>query len=243
MMYGCLMVVTQEAMTAASNLVERAFPSSSFGDRLRIGRKAQLGENLVYRSGIGIDGALTYGEFDLTFFSTLVDRALEDVAQPATLIDVGSGVGRLCFAATQLWPQVQCAGVECLPELHKIAVDTVERLMLDGDQASTSLASLRFYCKRAELLLHPGGLLDCENAVYFAYSSAFESEGDELSDFSLMCSWLREGTRVITTDKRLVSVDGLWKFELIEQIDGANVGTGGQSTGYIYEVVQSRRSM
>ena len=63
-----------------------------------------------------------------------------------------------------------------------------------------------------------------------------------LSDFSAVCgNYLREGTRVVTTDRRLCSVDGLWRFEVLARLEGPNKETGGSSVGYVHEVVQSRR--
>ena len=60
-----------------------------------------------------------------------------------------------------------------------------------------------------------------------------------LSDFSAVCGrCLQVGTRVVTTDKQLASVEGLWKFELLHSIEGPNVETGGQSVGYVHEVTQ-----
>ena len=72
--------------------------------------------------------------------------------------------------------------------------------------------------------------------------SAWPSEGEFLSDFSAVCgTCLREGTRVVTTDRKLCSVEGLWRFEMLERLEGHNKETGGRSVGYVQEVVQSRR--
>ena len=65
----------------ATNLLANAFPSHLYGDRLTVGRRAQLGPDMVYRTSIGgnsVDSSLTYGEYDLGHFAALVDRALED---------------------------------------------------------------------------------------------------------------------------------------------------------------------
>ena len=41
-----------------------------------------------------------------------------------TFADVGSGVGRLVHAAAALWPHrfARCTGVECVAELHQLAL-------------------------------------------------------------------------------------------------------------------------
>ena len=68
------------------------------------------------------------------------------------------------------------------------------------------------------------------------------SEGDRLSDFSAVCgNCLRPGARIVTTDKRLLSVDGLWEFELLDELEGPNRETGGTSVAYVQQVVRSRR--
>ena len=93
----------------------------------------------------------------------------------------------------------------------------------------------------AEDALDRGGAL-AEADVLFAYSSAFPGDGEFLSDFSRLCgTCLLEGTRVITTDKRLLSVDGLWQFEVLDRLEGTNRETGGDSVGYVQLVTQSQR--
>ena len=78
--------------------------------------------------------------------------------------------------------------------------------------------------------------------MLFAYSSTWPSEGNLLSDFSAVCgNHLRRGARVVTTDRRLCSVDGLWRFELLDRQEGNNHETGGTSVGYVYEVLESVR--
>jgi SAM-dependent methyltransferase len=227
-------------IAAAETIVERACPSSDYNNRLLIGRKAQLGEQMIYRSGMEIDSAKTYGEFDLGFFATAVSRALEGVREGATFVDVGSGCGRLVFAATSLWPResgviARYAGVEYVPELHELALQGAARLEM-------SSAEIEFYCADAADMLSAGGPLESADLL-FSYSSSFACEGDELSDYSATCgTCLRVGTRIVTTDKRLVSVDGLWAFQLLERLEGPNAGTGGTSVAYVYEVVQSKRT-
>ena len=89
--------------------------------------------------------------------------------------------------------------------------------------------------------LAPGGPL-AGASVLFAYSSTWPSQGDELSDFSVVCGTaLRAGTRVVTTDRKLCSVEGLWEFALLHSLEGPNTETGGVSVGFVHEVVRSQR--
>ena len=69
-------VITSASLARCNAMLDLAYVSSSYDDRLIIGRKAQLGEEMIYRSGLNIDSTLTYGEFDLNLFASLVDRAL-----------------------------------------------------------------------------------------------------------------------------------------------------------------------
>ena len=231
----------------ASSLVSRFFPArgEAFTHRERLGRQAQLGSSMVYRPGAiggdGVDAALTYGEYDLGLFASLVDRAFgarEGAAVGATFVDVGSGCGRLVLAASVLWPSLtRCAGVERVAQLHTLATEAAAAAAADDLLG----APCTFYCGDATAFLGKGDEL-AQADVLFAYSSTWPSEGDLLSDFSMVCGTrLREGTLVITTDKKLASVAGLWNFRLVDELEGSNRETGGSSVGFIWEVVQSAR--
>lgn len=93
---------------------------------------------------------LTYGEFDFYFFAQLLDRAIllldENMVQPTyssnnglghqkqkIFCDIGSGTGRLVFAAAALHPQLfqLCRGVELLPSLHNAAIDHLHQCCYD----------------------------------------------------------------------------------------------------------------
>ena len=223
--------LSTERLLRAQTLVTRLFPDEAYASREAVGRRAQMGSEMLYRSGaVPIDGALTYGEYDLEHFYDLVSRTGD--LEGATLLDDGSGCGRLVVAASALWPELRCAiGVEKIEELHEVGVRAVRGL---ADE------------ERGRAVLHCGdatGLREVMRAadVVFAYSSAFPSDGVLLTDFSATCGTrLREGTRVITTDKRLASDDATpWCFELIEAVEGPNRETGGSSVGYVQRVVRS----
>lgn len=230
----------------AASVVSRFFPphgTKAFVARERIGREAQLGSSMVYRPGAigggGVDAALTYGEYDICLFASLVDRALcarSDGAAGATFVDVGSGCGRLVLAASVLWPSLaRCAGVERVAQLHQLAIEAI------GSADGVLGAPCSFYCGDAATYLGERGEL-AQADVLFAYSSTWPSEGELLSDFSATCgTHLRRGALVVTTDKKLASVPGLWNFRLVDKVEGFNRETGGNSVGFIWEVVQSAR--
>ena len=74
----------------------------------------------------GREKELTYGEFDLHAFQSLV--AATDPATGEVFCDVGSGCGRLVLAAALAHPWGLAAGVELLEELHTSAVDAHDKL-------------------------------------------------------------------------------------------------------------------
>lgn len=80
----------------------------------------------------------TYGEFDLYFFAELLDRALDYYNENQhvkstnwdgkVFTDVGSGTGRLVFAAAALHPGWKlCRGVEVLQGIHDVAIETLDK--------------------------------------------------------------------------------------------------------------------
>lgn len=236
-------LISSAQVAAASEMLTRAYKTTTYSDRLMLGRKAQLGDDMVYRPGLiaspassAVDTALTYGEYDLNFFAHLVDLALDGMPPAAHFVDVGSGVGRLVLAAAMLWPSrlQRSSGVECVADLHRLALEAEVRVR---DELAVPCD---FVFGDAETALdgHPLSTAD----VCFAYSTAFAHEGEFLSDFSRVCgTCLRVGTRVVTTDRRLLSVDGLWSFEVLDRVEGINAESGGEgAVGWIHEVTSSR---
>lgn len=98
------------AIQRANNVLQAAY-EASYADRLMIGRRAQLGDDMIYRPGhIGctVDSALTYGEYDLDFFCECMESALDGLAGPSlTFVDVGSGVGRLVLATALMYAGIR----------------------------------------------------------------------------------------------------------------------------------------
>jgi SAM-dependent methyltransferase len=246
---AALALISPDALVASEAFLGRAYGSMTYTERLMVGRKAQLGEDMILRRSIGdtpTDDSKTYGEYNLRFFAELVDHAIEALApdRTATFVDVGSGVGRLTLAASQLWPNrfARFAGVECVPELHALALEAEAKAAIERRDDGVAHPRCDFVLGDAvEALAGGGPLADAD--LCFAYSSAFPGQGDLLGDFSRVCgACLRVGTCVITTDRRLHSVDGLWSFELIERLEGVNAETGGEgAVGYVQRVTRSLR--
>eukprot|EP00967_Tisochrysis_lutea_P153033 scaffold301132_cov35-Tisochrysis_lutea.AAC.1 len=246
-----LAVHTPARLAQASRLVSAVFPGEdSYWDRLAIGRAAQLGTSnanpIVYvpgSIGCSVDTSLTYGEFDLEFFATLTNEALTRGGRKAagqTFVDVGSGCGRLVFAAAALWPTLdRCIGIEVVELLHTLALEATPRakseLELVNCDVQQQQPEVHLVCEDAlqGLARLAGGVPVCA----FAYSSTWPCVGMTLTDFSLACSSLPPGSRVVTIDKVLAIDDPcLHGSQLLATLEGPNTETGGTSLGYIWEI-------
>jgi hypothetical protein len=105
------------------------YPAQEYSDRNGISRKDGYW-SFVHRNEEP-NPDFTYGEFPLPFFHRLIDRACElhgcgDDRRSCSLIDLGSGAGRLALwaAATSAWRRV--VGVEYLRSLASTAVEKLE---------------------------------------------------------------------------------------------------------------------
>lgn len=269
----CLLAISSPTrLDEASHLIAALFPGAgAYRNRVALGRAAQLGDGgsgdtpLVYRPGsIGsnvVDTSLTYGEFDLSFFAALTDAALTEGGRTVsgqTFVDVGSGCGRLVFAAGVLWPALaRCVGIEVVESLHMLGFEALPHAsaLLAGEPpqgdsyahheraafSARQRPHLQLLCGDASsgLARVAGG----EPVCAFAYSTAFASVGITLTDFSLACSTLPAGSRVVTIDKVLAIDDPcLEGSELLMTLEGPNAETGGSSIGYVWEIGQGQGS-
>ena len=233
-------------------------------ERLGAGRKAQgHSDGLSVMSASDLPGYLTYGEFDLTFFTELLCRAaafrkgldgsadslsggggdtsamrdmLREASSDLCFMDAGSGVGRLVHAALLTGSFRQVVGVEIVETLHQLAVDATERL-LSPEVDAVDEGDIRLRCcdlNSKEAKLH-------EADVLFCYSSAMAAFGDGyLSEFSgTIGTRTRPGSVVITTDRRLLSEGQPWEMELLYEVEGPNRECGGTSSAYIWRVNES----
>ena len=253
-----LAVLLPKTLSEAAHTVESLFPrEDGYNHRLQVGRKAQLGDKLVYTSSIlgraAVDTSLTYGEFDLEFFAALAQVALSfggRNSEGAVLVDVGSGCGRLVIASAVLFPQLSSVvGIETVESLHDMAIESLTKMQTIDGQVSGKGPRIEFHLGNALGFLSE--VVSHSNTIVFAYSSTWPSDGIILTDFSRECGKLPVGTRIITTDKRLGPIESVrdvrgedagtiapWAFEKITAYEGPNKETGG-SIGYVWEVVRS----
>ena len=183
---------------------------------------------------------LTYGEFSSDFFFELLQLAAPVAGE--RFCDVGSGCGRLVLAAALTQPWELASGVELLPSLHSIAIDSHAQLstLVEGEDDLPALAPCEFVCGEADDELPR--LLGCPaRHVVFVYATAWRSTGPLLTELSrTLGRSLPVGSRVITIDKQLVSDDSAnaeWAFELLHPpVERSNYNTF-SSVGYVYERV------
>ena len=183
----------------AAEIIENdLFPSQELTKRSRAGREAQ-----GIDSGTKVDAtdprlALTYGEFPMESFDTLVDRAMEiwnngsNTNEPILtddkkmkLIDLGSGCGRLLLYAalsrcssSNHDTRVDVHGIEISELLHEFAVDMVQRaiemgLLTSHDDHSSDKVDGDNH--NSILKLHLGAAEECAHVledadIIFAYS-------------------------------------------------------------------------
>jgi hypothetical protein len=206
---------------------------------------------------------LTYGEFDLYFFSRLLDRAAsirregghpqEEGWKDKVFVDIGSGTGRLVLSAAALHPGLRlCRGVELLPTIHEQAVKNLEACRVAGEGASHALDSLPL----APVELVCGSMDDPyvyfgDADVIFVFSSCMTAP--VLSGLAAAVGrQCRPGTLVITTEYMLplegsvppVERDGrfpsgFYRLGLVEKVNGWCWLTGGSSTAYVHRVESS----
>jgi hypothetical protein len=154
-----------------------------------------------------------------------------------------------------LWPALaRCGGIEVVESLHKLGLEAMPRasalLAIEPKQADSCAIHDRADFSQQEphmqLLfgdasLELAGVAGGEPVCAFAYSTAFASIGITLTDFSLACSTLPAGSRVVTIDKVLAIDDPcLEGSKLLMTLEGPNAETGGTSLGYVWEIGQGQ---
>jgi hypothetical protein len=185
----------------------------------------------------------TYGEFDLDFFTTLL--ALAKPRAGEIFCDLGSGCGRLVIAAALSgYGFSNAIGIELLDELHKLAAGslrTLEPIIATTDELDLSPCEF-FAGDGNELIAQLVQQVEDEAArptwTIFSYTTCMPSVGPYLCELSAsLGAILPVGSRVITTDKQLISDDhGRWDFRLLHQLEAPNYGTW-TSTGFVFELV------
>ena len=120
---------------------------------------------------------LTYGEFDLDHFYSILDVAVAASGKSTsslTFADLGSGAGRLVLSAAARSNWKACVGVEVLPSLHQLA----EKLHAAAQELAQSHDALLSPCRFEEVDLSSAGARDALSCVdvAFAFSTCFEDE-------------------------------------------------------------------
>lgn len=205
----------------------------------------------------------TYGEFDFGFFAKLLDMAHDLVLHndpdaiwsDQVFVDIGSGTGRLVFAASALHPWKLCRGIEILPTIHQAALDSAESLPFDHDDRSKRflvtdenhhipISPIEFVCGSFEDPYLFWGDAD----IIFCFSTCLPSVALEnlAQSIARQC---KPHTIVITTDYMLPLQGygppvqgndqihfGEYQFDLIQEVHGSSATTRGDSTAFIHEV-------
>ena len=175
---------------------------------------------------------LTYGEFDLDFFFSLLQDAAPRTGE--SFCDVGSGCGRLVLAAALAHEWESAAGVEVLEHLHVAAVDAHAKLGDLLDEEGISLAPCRFLNAEADEALPE--LLQTGPHVAFVFATCWPGAGPFLPALSAtLASNLPLGSRVICVDKQLIDEPSRWRFELVAKREAPNYATH-TSVGYVYRL-------
>ena len=193
---------------------------------------------------------MTYGEIPLELFTATLTRCSELMADKpghGSFIDLGSGVGRLVFAASMLSSAIESAngiwtesvGVEIVPDLHTAAMDALYKAESIGfGNNNPNYLPVKFFVGDA---FDPSSSVLSEASTIYAYSTTWECEGEEKTMVGLsqsLSQCLRHGTIVAVTDRTLSSQHN---FQFLESIEGMNVEKGGStatSTVNIYRFMK-----
>ena len=251
---------------AAQLMDELLLPATERGHRITLGLQKLPEEVAVY----GHDPVLaeTYGEFPLSSLDVLLDRAealldAEEGSQQSpttskktrrrTIVDVGSGCGRLALYLALSRPSWDVYGVEISRVLSQEAFRAVNRAIDQGclqtaeyddenDQLSEphSGSLLTLYCGPAQ---EYSQLLERADLV-FCYSTAFESAGfsEGAGGMILGQEWstlfaVNARGLCITTDKALEPAAG---WAILDRVDVPNPEVF-RSTGYIQRLLTVTR--
>ena len=217
-------------------------PKEEYGTRIGYGRDAQG----IGREAVGGDDprlALTYGEFPTHSMDQLLDCALQHMSSQTgrhnriSMIDLGSGCGRLVLYAALTRESWSVSGIEISDILHNQAQEATNRGVQAGLFQTTPNRDAPF----CQLLLGPAEI--CQDVlsaadIIFAYSTVWQTNGfsEELGAMIMDRSWsgllagsCRKGCVVVTTDRALDPREG---WQLLDRMDVDNREVFG-STGFI----------
>lgn len=248
-------LTTKESEKVVDGLL---LPQTDYGLRVRLGRDAQGVDASTLVRANDPCMAFTYGEFPLDSFDKLIDLALTSYWYPPsstatdrrmTMVDIGSGCGRLCFHAALTRRGVgsndideknaawTIHGVEIADQLHQEAARGVMKgagYYFQDHIAETNNNRLVFHRGPADQFESLLGQCD----ILFAYSTVWNTIGfsEQLGAMIIAEEWsemlsrvCRPGCIVITTDRAL---DPAYNWKLVDRLDVENPEVMG-TTGFI----------
>lgn len=253
--YGCRAKTCFSRNDAALFIDNLLLPVTEKGHRIGLGSKAdQLRDVKVLDSK---DPVLfeSYGEFPIDSLDILLDRS-ESLLLPGkkrtTVVDVGSGCGRLALYMALSRHSWDVHGIEISPIYHNEAIQAATRAVQQGslehiypttdrsiEESVLDNSTLSLHCGPAQTLTD---LLNCADLI-FCYSTAFESAGfsEQVMTMLLGHDWTKVFSNTkseslcITTDKAL---DPCCGWVIVDRVDVPNPEVFG-STGYIQRLTSS----
>ena len=220
--------------------IDKCYPPSSYSDRRSIAYDAALSQTQKFTAeGIPLAGdSMVYGEFDISFFSKLLQCAEPNPGE--IFVDAGSGAGRLVLAAALLRPQkfANCHGVELSSPLHDAAISA--RYEFENIQDAPPIAPCQYTlsdCMEGE------GLEAIQSAdVVFSYAVTWANDETHAKLVRCLAQNLSNGARIISVDLPLkdevVKDIGNVSFELLAREVGPNEETGEETVGLVYKLVK-----
>jgi hypothetical protein len=236
--------------SAAANAInDIILPHDQYGNRISLGRQALgLKENAIL---LGNDPVLseTYGEFPMDGLDTLLDEAYDllrerQTTNRFTVVDLGSGCGRLATYMALSRPCWNVHGIEISPIFHAEAKRGMDRAREENlFQRVESIQDGSQLSDTSTLCLHLGDAAEFTRELsaadlIFCYSTAFHGSGfsEQAGAMILGAPWndlLSKSCSMhaicITTDKAL---DPAYGWKILNRINVPNREVW-ESTAYI----------
>ncbi len=193
------------------------------------------------------DGRLIYGEFKPQELHNYFTVMAPYVKPGSTMVDLGSGLGKVVLSAALALPFASCTGVELLPYRHAMAVQRFEGLLAAGDAALAAMPSRpspdeplalpygavtdgrHILELRERVRLVNGDLFDADVSgagLVFMYSTCFAPLMDRIGD--KLARELPQGCLVTTTTFPL-------KHPAFREVAQFQSGTVAWTTVFLYE--------
>lgn len=192
------------------------------------------------------DQAMTYGEFDISFFSKILRRTaqLMPSGNNVHFCDVGSGAGRIVLATALLEPNWSTySGIEVIPELDGLAKKTrsAAQSHLSSDDNANGLERCEFYCE--DMTSDAAADVLRRSDVIFCYSTCLTTDSDGLTvkmlSDALSSAPVKDSAFVITVDTWLSDPP----FTLLAEVKHHNDDINCVSTGFIWKVAGEEKSI